>query len=304
MFRRSDRWSILARRGHWTAVIERQVSCEASMTLIVSAWAKTAVVQVSDRRLTGINERIPPKNAVKTMHIRCRDATFALSYTGLATPKFGQALTMDTLLIDELSSRNAHALRLEEIHEQVARKLTDVISSYPAQLTHKGLTVVLVGHDTNGHFKSVITNIENGHKSLAPSGRRGNSFYTHVERPIKGVRERRARVWIHGAVEALSTGVREQIKHSEERMFYESHELIVQRLVDIVRTAANHKKHGRVIGSDCSSIVIPDDDGLVIPNYHPAEPSNTTYYPHSIQRTGRFSVSFADVKTVWTPDPK
>jgi hypothetical protein len=274
------------------------------MTLIVSAWAKNAVVQVSDRRRTGIDERIPPQSAVKTMHIRCCDATFALSYTGLATPKFGQALTTDTLLIDELSSSNAPALRLEEIHELLARTLTDVISRHPAPLTHKGLTVVLVGHDMNGHFKSVITNIEDGHKSLAPFGSRGTSFYTHIERPIKGVRERRSRVWIHGAVDALSRGVREQIKRSEERMFYEPNELIVQRLVDIVRTAANHKRHGGAIGADCSSIVVPDDDGLVVSNYHPVGPSNTTYYPHFIQRAGGLSVSFANVKAVWNIDSK
>ena len=54
------------------------------MTLIVTAVGKSFVIQASDRRLTTPSGALHDDNANKALCVACRDAVFAMAYTGLA----------------------------------------------------------------------------------------------------------------------------------------------------------------------------------------------------------------------------
>lgn len=87
------------------------------MTLIITALADDAVVQVSDRRLTLADGSIFSEDATKAICIACSDARVSLAYTGLA--RIGMTPT-DHWLMELLTEGRAANKTFPELLEALA----------------------------------------------------------------------------------------------------------------------------------------------------------------------------------------
>ena len=123
------------------------------MTLIISAIADDALIQVSDQRLTR-GKKLHSADSVKGLIVQSRDACFLLSYTGLAY--IGQVIDRnrtDRWLVRLLDSHHINKISLNDALELIRSQATKYIAS-----SDTPTSFVFGGYKRGLKFDGIITN--------------------------------------------------------------------------------------------------------------------------------------------------
>lgn len=220
------------------------------MTLIVSILTDELTAQASDRRLTAVRSgkaiQIAKDNAIKTVYVRCRDAHFSISWTGIgmvvdATTK--KATGTSEWITAALVKMDAIYLSLEAI----VRYFTDHAALQFQQFSIP-TTFVFCGfqhHYEDGGPHSKVFGFE---VSSGP--------FTRLE----VLRRKNSVIFIHGATDAVTALIQRDLRRyfKRGRFRQEYSKNISTILVNSIRAAASTKV-GTTVGRDCLTAVIRRD---------------------------------------------
>ncbi len=260
------------------------------MTLLFTIVTYSKVVQVSDRRLTYPDGSLADDEANKAICVSCKDAAFAIAYTGLAC--LGRNLTKsDEWLSTYLSSIDAADKELIVISKSLSSKLTSTLGDTPIPQTNKNITFVLAGYWNGQPF---IINISNWEK---------NQIFLmkpHIKSKIANA------IMINGWGQAVDRVIHQRIKKLRRQRFFQIAEgaTIAKELVSLIRASTRTQLSEGRIGRNCMSVVItPRSDytkNYVMEfEYHPDRGSPVIYGPHLINFMGTFmdiEISTGDYK--------
>jgi hypothetical protein len=231
------------------------------VTLIVTLASHHFCAQVSDTRLTWASGEHRDE-AVKTIIVRCKDATLALSYTGLA--KIGFQRT-DRWLAYHLYRMKTWEMSFPDVPRQLASLLTQTTRLHRA-LFDIGLTMVFIGRDGGGQIAcALVSNTERlteNDELIGEEPRRefGTSFRSFDRDDVTD----RWLVQVAGAVapriqselDGLSESMRQEANHATQPR---SQWRVVNRMVKLVKTLSDDPHLGELIGKDCVAVLIPQD---------------------------------------------
>jgi hypothetical protein len=262
------------------------------MTLIITALADDAVIQVSDRRLTS-DQVVLDKRVNKALCISCSDANFTVAFTGVA--EILGAPTADWLL-DHLASRKASALPFPAILESLRDQATATWPRLSARARGIGITFVFAWFGRAGPFYALLSNGEDRHGNRLPAVS-ADFQYGIWSRSKK--RLRKLDIVINGRENAVDGSIDLAIPSVRRRFFHETADKRADVLVELVRRAADHPKQGRYIGKSCMSVVVPVS-GEFIARYHPAESDPVQYAPNLLTNGMAFKGVEFSLPPGWT----
>jgi hypothetical protein len=246
------------------------------MTLIITALADDAVVQVSDRRLTCPDGSDFAENANKAICFDCADAHVSLAYTGLA--QIGATRT-DHWLVDLLTDHRLTSESFPVAVEAVARLATERFRALRHLGNRRPLSLVFGGFGPRGPLMALVSNFEDSSGKRLPSV--SDTFGTAV-----GLRNqhlmRRLGLMVSGAEAAVTTELTDAIKRIRKRFLTERPEKRVNVLVQVLRRAAAEPKHGWLIGNECMAVIVTPAGGFQA-TFHPSEESEVSYMPHYVR---------------------
>ena len=269
------------------------------MTLIVTAVGKSFVIQASDRRLTTPSGELRDDNANKALCVACRDAVFAMAYTGLA--QIGSKRT-DEWLADELTEMKAGDLSFIELWMALKSRLDPTFNNLRVDRKHRSLVLVMAGYrpipKTDGAlrkfegqvagFAGQLSNIDDD--AAKPLPKPDNEFHWHSwwSPDIKELK--RFPCFVHGTERAVSKNEMIGLDRVSRRASSEAPEITAGRCVYLIRRTAKNEKYGGRIGKSCMSVVV-SRTGQFTAKYHPERQSPIIYAPHFIAR----GMSFKDI---------
>jgi hypothetical protein len=245
------------------------------MTLILTVANDQRVFQVSDRRITARHANgattIPQDDECKSIYVRCNDAHFALSYTGLA--RMG-SMRMDQWLAKEIAGSN-HS----------CDEVLNFIGTHIVQET-KRETVRVCGLQSN----LPTTFVWAGIRQMEVKGAQGSlvpceaTFVGHQctwPSQCKAITHSRAHVSIDGMTEAVPPSLLKRIQTLTRSALFNkrSIDIATAELVSEIRIAAADTRFGNTIGANCSSIVLTKDINCIHVNHHSEADSSRAYPP-------------------------
>jgi hypothetical protein len=256
------------------------------MTLIVTALADDAVVQVSDRRLTaGRDPLSKPEN--KAICVSCADANIAIAYTGLARIA-GQATA--EWLTDRLSAMSVSTLTFPQIAAKLREDATTAFRG-----GRNGLTVVLAGFGPPGPFAATVSNLEDGQRWFpAPVKEFVCGFFLRNDRRV-----RKLDLIFSGREDAIDATIGRVIPEVRRHFLKRSPEERANILVDLVRRAADHPKVGNYIGKECMSVVVKPSEDFTA-RYHPLDRAPVHYAPNLVAQSMVFTRVWYSVPRGWS----
>lgn len=257
------------------------------MTLIISAITPYRVIQSSDRQLTNIVTKKPhPIPANKTIVVTCKDAMFAVSYTGLA---YIGSVPTDKWLHEYLTNINAGNLEYLEILERI--KIFSTQTFLKIKSEDKRITFAFAGYHRGLPFRGGVSNMELETGEYTALMGQFVSWSKSLVSKKKSVV-----IVIHGRDDIANMSVWKHIKSSGRKIMYqEDGEACVNEIVDLIRAASRMPNSG--IGVDCVSVMLVPNKPMEL-RYHPKTPSVKLIAPHIIQP----NISFKDIE-VWTQKP-
>ena len=246
------------------------------MTLIIAVLTHDRVVQVSDRRLSRPDGTLFDDEANKAITVSCKDASFAVAYTGLGI--VGRERT-DKWLTNYLVSIDAAGKRLTEIAMCLQTKLASLRRRRVPRGAISKLTLMLAGFWGGQAFAGVISNAEES-KLL---------WLRHDRKRKDAVAE-----LVRGA--AIDRAIHQRIKKLKRQRFFQKAEgeAVAERLVSLVRAATRTARTGGYIGRNCMSVTItplPDypKNCELRSSYHPDGQRSIAYGPNRITYWGTFT---------------
>ena len=255
------------------------------MTLIITALANDAVVQVSDRRLTLPGRTVFSEDANKAICFGCADAHVSLAYTGLA--RIGTT-PIDHWLVDLLTDNRLANEPFPKAVEAVARLATERFRELRPLGEGRRLSLVFSGF---GHLRPVmalVSNSEDSSGSWLP--RVSDTFATGLWlRNEKTMRK--LDLMVSGAVAAVTSDLVEAIKRIRKRFLARTPEERVNVLVQVLRRAANEREYGWLIGQECMGVIVAPE-GRFQATFHPSSNAALSYMPHFVQH-------WMSVRDVW-----
>ncbi|MBI3960620.1 MAG: hypothetical protein HY328_17565 [Chloroflexi bacterium] len=258
------------------------------MTLIITALSETAIVQVSDRRLTNSRDgSILDDLAVKSLVVSCADAGFTMAYTGIA--ELGRKRT-DIALADFLAAENAGSLD----HIEIIELIRSYLSSETAKLRRfsfwHALTVTVAGFNINGPFVAMISNFEDAagkQLSVIDDDFRVTLFRRSAQ-PLP-----KLALIVNGTEQAIRL-VESAIEPVRKRYIDRNPKELSDALVQLIRKSTEHREFGQRIGKNCLSTVVMSNGSSECWDYRTPE-SPEQHIPHFISR----GVVYRDIK-IWT----
>jgi hypothetical protein len=235
------------------------------VTLIVTLAAHHFCAQVSDTRLTWAPGQYRDE-AVKTIIVRCRDATLALSYTGLA--KIGFQRT-DRWLAYHLYKMKTWEMSFPDVPRRLARLLTQTTRLHRA-LSEIGLTMVFIGRDGGGEIAcALVSNTERLTENGEVIGETPRKDFGTIFRSFE--RDDVTDRWFCQVVGAVSPGAQSELDNVSESMRQEASRAtqpaeqwrLVNTMVGLVRSLSDDPRLGELIGKDCVAVLIGRDGASV-----------------------------------------
>lgn len=268
------------------------------MTLLINVVTTKNVIQASDRRLTLLDGSLFNDEANKAVCVFCKDAHFAISYTGLATIN---AKRTDLWVLDYLSSIKATKMPLQLIIDSLKDQATNSLKS-----VHKNIrrtSFVLSGYRLRRPFIAVVSNSEN--PKTESSGEAQDRFRAWVKQVRGPIRNTKRGLWIDifGRDDAVNKPIRRQIRKLARRRFFHKQDAseIADKLVSFILSASKTPEVGKFIGRNCMTTIIKPK-GPILTKYHPEMNSPVQYMPHVI--TGNEKVGFtAKNIEIWSEKP-
>ncbi len=270
------------------------------MTLIINVTTAKKVIQAADRRLTFPDGSLSCDKANKTVCVGCKDAHFAIAYTGLAF--IGKERT-DLWLVNYLTSISASNMTVPSITDALEKKVTSCLKSIPRKF--RRTSFVLAGYRLGMPFTALISNFE----SYEPrsSGEAQDHFQSHVRQVRGPIRNSKRGLWIDtfGCEIAVKSPITRRIKRLARKRFFhkETGSVNADNLVSLIRAYAKTQKYGYLVGRNCMTVVIkPRFEEPILTKYHPEMNSPVQYLPHLITGNEKIRISFKDIE-VWTEKP-
>jgi len=254
------------------------------MTLIITAATANKVVQASDRRLTRYTDgSVFDDDSNKAVCVGCKDAYFSIAYTGLASINSKKT---DEWILGYLISIHAFQMNLVSVSEALETQLTATFISLPKK--YKRMTFVLSGYRHYIPFTMIISNFER--ENIWPHGEVQEDFITYVRwrRRISNP-EKGHSISINGTQQAVNRPIIRKIKELIRNRFFQQQEckIVADKLVSLIREAADTPKFGRYIGRNCMSVTMtPNPNDGFVTKYYPDKASPFQYSPHLITTPG------------------
>jgi hypothetical protein len=265
------------------------------MTLLINVVTPENVIQASDRRLTFQDGSFDDKSN-KAVCVFCKDAHFAIAYTGLAS--IGGKRT-DLWIVDYLRSINAPKMNVPLISEALEKETSRRFRFFPRE--YRRTSFVFAGYRLGMPFTALISNFET--YESGPIGEAQDHFQTHVRNVRGPIRNSKRGLWIDifGSEAAVEKPIRRQIiKLARKRSFHkqDAHE-IADILVAFIRAASETRSVGKYVGRNCMTVIIkPRPEEPMVTKYHPDMNSPVQYAPHLI--TG--VATYTNIE-VWSEKP-
>jgi hypothetical protein len=256
------------------------------MTLIIGLGNQDQVVLISDRRLSS-NGKVYEDESNKASTFVCMDARLAVAFTGLA--KAGSFLTRRWLLEALLESAKPDYMMRSTIIRLRDRATRDFAKLTNIRKQDKRLTIVLAGYCYDEEpprcYLYQISNFEGFDDNQSPLAQASDKFSVYCMRESRPAVIPPAIVLVAGAYQALSQ------KHVNTlgTLLREKRPppALVDRGVEILREVAKSEKSRNLIGTQCTSIVLPSDPALSpLGNYHSSKPTHKTYLPSHVVARG------------------
>jgi len=247
------------------------------MTLIVTVGCPKFVVQVSDRRFTRLDSRLPvpeTDEGNKELVVRACDADFAISFTGLAALE-GER-TGDWLLECISDAKAAEAgfdACLAAVRAAADNTFARIAQRDGAFYHH---TFVFAGfhHGAAQPRVAVVSNCESGDFRVGPAA---STF------SVQDISSARYPYHQAGMIPAMHADSKSRIKGLARRA--PSYASVADLIVREVRLAASHAKYGRYIGKQCMSVCVRgsgEGEVEVEAVYHPTHSRPITYAPNLV----------------------
>ena len=239
------------------------------MTLIITAGCPDFIVQVSDRRFTLKNTATPlTDEGNKELVIRGFDADFAVSFTGLGSI---EGKPVGDCLVDWFGEYTDPAATFDEYVECIRATAEKIYSGFAKnQLELIPLTFVVAGFK-HGHKRPTIVTVTNCQTADYRSADPTVSFASH--QGLSGKFPYYAAGYLPALAQDSKTKTKNLIRASR------SYPQVADLLVQEIRSAAHHRKHGKYIGTECTSICI-FRNGEAESVYHATHSDAVTYAPN------------------------
>jgi hypothetical protein len=262
------------------------------MTLVITTGCPEFVLQVSDRRFTRLDTRLPVTDeGNKVLVVRACDADLAVSFTGLGIIE-GE-WTGDWLL-----ARIAQAKAAESGFDECVEAVRGAAESAFARMARAcrwplAHTFVFAGfrHGAGQPRVVVVTNCESGNFRTGPIA---STFSAHDMSS--------ARYPYHeaGMTPAMHKDSKARIRGLIRKT--QAYPAVADLVVNQIRLASSHRKHGKYVGRQCMSVCV-FRSGRVEAVYHPTHSRPVTYAPNLIdtfpaQGGGLGHMSIKDVQLV------
>lgn len=269
------------------------------MTLLINVVTAENVIQASDRRLT-LNGILYDDEANKAVCVFCKDAHFAIVYTGLAMIAGKRT---DLWIVDYLTSINASKMNVLSISESLEKKATSSFKSMPRK--YRRTSFVFVGYKLGMPFTALISNFETF--ELGSSGEAQDHFQTYVRQVRGPISNTKRGLWIDifGNVTAVEKPIRRRIRRLAQKRFFHRQDAseIAKNLVSFIRAASKTRSVAKYVGRNCMTVIIKSrPEEPVITKYHPDMNSPVQYFPHLITGNEKIRISFKNIE-VWNEKP-
>lgn len=246
------------------------------MTLIITALAEDAVVQVSDRRLTLPDGTVYSEQANKAICFDCADAHVSLAYTGLA--RIGTTPT-DQWLVDLLTDNSLAHEPFPKAVDAVARLATERFQKLRNLGDRRRLSLVFGGFGPLGPLVALVSNFEDGSGSWLPDV--ADTFAAHFWLRNNSSM-RKLDLMISGAEAAVTHELISTIERIRKRFLAKSPEERINVFVQVLRGAAADPEHGWLIGTECMGVIVCPHEGFQA-TYHPSGDISLAYMPNYVQ---------------------
>jgi hypothetical protein len=255
------------------------------MTLIVSALADDATVQVSDRRLSFPDGSVLCDDANKGICFDCADAHVSLAYTGLAL--IGTTPT-DHWLVDVLAANQLTSMRFPDAVEVIVERATERF----LELRHLGerrrLSLVFCGFGPSGAMMALVSNSEDSSGKWLPnvSDTFSAGFWLRNQKAL-----RKLDLKVSGTEAAVTPDLLDALERIRKRFHTKPPEERANVLVQALRRAATERSHGWSIGEECISVIVKPAGGFLA-TFHPRGDTALSHAPHYVTS----GMSFRDIR--------
>jgi hypothetical protein len=272
-----------------------------SVTLVITILGNNKVVQVADTRLT-LNGKLHDAHAIKAVGVACADAQFCIGYSGVAEIE-GQRT--DYWLVDQVASIFAsgrHGIRavtweLAVRAEHAMPKLR--YQGMRVKREGRALQLVMAGyhHSEIGPLsRPFVTSIMNTRfQGIDEPLAVDDDFVIDASMLRPGLPNSETGGRILGIAAATMLGEDPYARQARKTLNQVMRDLkridlgerpsgraTVERLVEVIRQASRHPRHGHLIGRDCLSIVMHPNNRMPFVYYHPEAASSTIRLPHLV----------------------
>lgn len=277
------------------------------MTFILALGNSQQVIQLSDRRLTSLDQRaeVIDENSNKALTLWCADARVAVGYTGLARTAGGMFDTQTWLNV-ALSDCGKPDFSIKPMLERFSQRATDDFALLPKlkQLSpsSKRLSVMFTGYfmgeDPPRLINGLVTNFQDVENSV-DSDEAWERFRWCIFRARADVPHPTLVQWV-GAWNAIRVEEEAALRALLEGG--KPAKAILGKAVEILRAVADRPEARGTVGRNLSSIVIPRDETLDSSvGYHVESASVTFSLPDVViargeQATASFMGGFLKVQ--------
>jgi len=218
------------------------------MTFAIVGANKDQIIQVSDRRLTGLSGGdLLQEDFGKVGHLLCDDASVLYCFTGLATIR---EFNTSTWLMETLQTASKKDRRFDELIRHFADLATKHFKSNPDVLSletkQRKLTVMLSGYKSNGSIVNVlISNFQDfvkffNHEEAQPN------FTVYCESPDIKDSENPTIIQAIGAFSALPSESVDELRLLLEKRA--PHHAILGKSASIVLKVSEHHRSSGTVG--------------------------------------------------------
>jgi hypothetical protein len=250
------------------------------MTLSIALLNPRESIFVTDRRFVEEGGLVRTEEGSKLAVFICPDARVAVTYTGLAAVgKF----TTHQWLLQSLVEAAKPDLQIRPTMDRLAIIASRDIAKLGLPKVSSRLSITFCGYNNEPPPPLAcicrITNFENDDGTSVPEAR--EEFSVTCLRQRRDACANFAQAWAFGMARAIPRGDLLALENLMTEC--KPAHAVLEKAVEIIRSAAASRLSGGLIGQQCLSVIVPADPGRsVLSRYHPNEAKFETFMPSII----------------------
>lgn len=216
------------------------------MTLAISLGNADQIIQVSDRKLTNNGQQVKESHN-KTGHAVCDDASFLISYAGLATYlEHNTSIWLLDALYDAAQKSHAYSKITHGLAEEATKYFHSSRTIRSLSSDQKRLTIMLSGYTSHGHIvNSLISNFQD-FTSFIDYPKAMKEFTVHNELSIIPAPDNPVLIQVIGQFNAFTNNDEVELRDMlEQRLPAES---IGQKAISIIQDISNRPSSNNTVG--------------------------------------------------------